>query len=167
LTHKEARVSAGTVNRELAVLSHLLNKAIEWRWIDRKPAKISRFKEENARITYLTVDQVKRLVMCARADGSMQIYPFIVIGLETSMRAMEILSIQREHIDLEKRSIYIPHAKAGARMQPITSHLAEFLTGYLAALPKGTPWLFPRPRRRKATPQPYASPFAGSSQRRG
>ena len=30
--------SPGTVNRELAALSHLFNKAIEWSWIDRRPA---------------------------------------------------------------------------------------------------------------------------------
>jgi len=29
------------------------------------------------------------------------------------------------------------------REQPITKHLATFLEGSLAALPKGTPWLFP------------------------
>ena len=56
---------------------------------------------------------------------------------------MEILSIRRENIDITRRVIYIPKAKAGAREQPITQHLAKFLAGYLAALPPGTPWLFP------------------------
>jgi hypothetical protein len=32
-----------TINRELAVLSHLFNKAVEWGWMDRRPAKINRF----------------------------------------------------------------------------------------------------------------------------
>ena len=47
--YKKARQSTGaakaTINRELAVLSHLLNKAVEWKWIKSKTAKISRFKE--------------------------------------------------------------------------------------------------------------------------
>ena len=55
------------------------------------------------------------------------------------MRRMEILSIRREHVNLQLRMIHIPHAKAGAREQPITQHLAKFMEGYLAALPKGTP----------------------------
>ena len=52
------------------------------------------------------------------------------------------MSIRRENIDLERRVIYLPKAKAGAREQPITKHLADFLAGYLAALPP-SPWLFP------------------------
>ena len=35
----------GTVNRELAALSHLFNKGIEWSWIDKRPAKIKRYSE--------------------------------------------------------------------------------------------------------------------------
>ena len=31
-----------TINRELAVLSHLFNKALEWRWLKALPAKIKR-----------------------------------------------------------------------------------------------------------------------------
>jgi integrase len=135
--------SKGTVNRELAVLSHLFNKAVEWGWMPARPAKIRRHQEDQGRITYLTIDQIKTLVECAKADQNAQVYPFIVIGLETSMRKSEILSIRREHVDVEKKVIFIPKAKAGMREQPITKHLAKFLEGYLAALPKGTPWLFP------------------------
>ena len=56
---------------------------------------------------------------------------------------MEILSIRHEHVDVQRRVIYIPQAKAGAREQPITAHLASFLDKYIAVLPAGTPWLFP------------------------
>ena len=56
---------------------------------------------------------------------------------------MEILRIRREHIDLERRVIYIPQAKAGAREQPITNDLATFLMAMMAQLPDDTPWLFP------------------------
>jgi integrase len=134
-----------TINRELGVLSHLFNRAIEWGWIDRRPTKLERFQEGQGRITYLTIEQTTRLLECAKADASPFIYPFIVIGVETSMRKMEILTIRREHVDLQRRVIYIPKAKAGAREQPITKHLADFLSGYIAALPPGCPWLFPSP----------------------
>ena len=59
------------------------------------------------------------------------------------MRRMEILSIRREYVDIQRRVIYIPMAKAGGREQPMTAHLATFLESYIAALPEGTPWLFP------------------------
>ncbi|MDR2924867.1 MAG: site-specific integrase, partial [Azoarcus sp.] len=142
---KVTAAKSGTVNRELAVLSHLFNMAVEWGWIDRRPAKLTRFQEGQGRIVYLTVEQVARLVECAKADANPIIYPFIIIGAETSMRKMEILSIRREYVDLQRCVIYIPRAKAGAREQPITKHLADFLAGYIAALPPGSPWLFPSP----------------------
>jgi integrase len=63
------------------------------------------------------------------------------------MRRMEILSIRLEHVDLAKRVIFIPKAKAGAREQPITAHLAEFLRGYIEASEPGQDWLFPTGRR--------------------
>ncbi len=143
-----AKVSAtapGTVNREIAALSHLFTKAVEWGWIDHKHAKVKRLKVDNGRITYLTMDQISRLLEAARQDQNSDVYPFIVIGLETSMRKSEILSIRLEHIDLGRRIIYIPKAKAGAREQPITGHLAEFLRGYVETAESGQEWFFPSP----------------------
>ncbi len=132
-----------TVNRELAVLSHLFTKSLEWQWLDKKPAQIKLFKEDHGRITYLTVEQIERLLEVAKQDQNIQIYPFIMIGLETAMRKMEILSIKLKDIDLEKRVIYIPQAKAGSRQQPITAHLAGFLKTYLDSARPDQIWLFP------------------------
>jgi integrase len=132
-----------TINRELATLSHLLNKASEWGWIERPSAKIRKLKENNERIVYLSVEQAEKLLEAAKGDQNRQIYPFILIGLRTGMRKSEILSVRRENIDLVQRTIYLPLAKAGARTQPISADLAAFLEGYLETLPKGTPWLFP------------------------
>lgn len=153
------QTKAGTINRELAAISHLFNKAMEWGWIDRRPAKIRRYQEGSGRITYLSIEQMKVLIECAKQDQNAQIYPFIIIGLETSMRRMEILEIRRENVDLQRNTIYIPKAKAGAREQPITQHLAEFLEGYMAGLPKGTPWLFPSPSAKGGHTTDIRKPF--------
>ncbi len=136
----------GSINRELAVLSHLFTTAVDWKWINHRPAKIGRLSEGAGRITYLTTEQISRLLEAASHDQNPHIYPFIVIGLETAMRRMEILSIRLEHIDLQRRIIYVPKAKAGAREQPITNHLAEFLAGYMQAADKEQAWLFPAAR---------------------
>jgi integrase len=136
-------VRPSTINRELATLSHLLNKAAEWGWIERPAAKIRKLKEGTGRIVYLTEAQADDLLEAAKADQNRQIYPFILIGLRTGMRKSEILSIRREHIDLAAHSIYVPHAKAGARVQPISPDLADFLARYIETLPPGSPWLFP------------------------
>lgn len=109
------------------------------------PAKISRFREGPGRIVYLTKEQCTQLEAAAARDQNENVHAFIVVGLRTGMRHSEILSIKREHIDLERRVIWIPKAKAGAREQPITADLANRLARRLAMLPSGCPWLFPSP----------------------
>ncbi|SEO38261.1 Site-specific recombinase XerD [Nitrosospira multiformis] len=155
----KGKTKPGTVNRELAALSHLFTKAVEWGWLDHKPATIKRLKENDGRITYLTVDQIKRLLKAAQEDQNIQIYPFILIGLETSMRRSEILAIRRDHINIERLSISIPKAKAGAREQPITAYLADFLIKYVEALQPGTPWLFPSPAAKEGHTVNLDKPF--------
>ncbi len=156
-TLKETGASDATINRELSVLSHLLNRAHEWGWITHIRAKVKRLKEANARIEYLTTEQAARLVEAAKHDSNPQIYPFIVIALETSMRKMEILSIQMKNIDLDRKVIYIPKAKAGRREQPITNHLAKFLKGYMET--EKSQWLFPSPAAKSGHTSEIRDPF--------
>ena len=145
--YKKHRVDQGashaTCNRELAVLSHLFTMGVEWGWLTHRPAKINRFKEDDGRIVYLTVEQCSRVLEAAKGDISPHIYTYSLIALATSMRMSEILSIKRANVDVEKRRIFVPKAKAGAREQPMTSELATYLEGYMSNLPKGTEWLFP------------------------
>lgn len=148
-----------TINRELAALSHLLNKAVEWGWLDHKPATIKRLKEHSGRITYLTVEQIERFLKVAEGDQNRQIHPFIRIGLATSMRKTEILSIRREHINLQQLVIYIPKAKAGAREQPITADLGEYLAAYVSTLRPGEQWLFPSPAAKEGRTVNLDKPF--------
>jgi len=148
-----------TINRELAALSHLLNKAVEWGWLDHRPATIKCLKEYSGRITYLTVEQIERLLKAAEGDQNRQIYPFIRIGLETSMRKNEILGIRREHIDTQRLVIFISKAKAGAREQPITKSLADYLDNYVATLQPGVQWLFPSPAAKEGRTVNLDKPF--------
>jgi integrase len=147
--YKKGRRSEGaakaTVNRELAVLSHLLNKAMEWKWMKAKAAKVLRFKEENGRIVYLTDTQCAALLSAATQDHNENVHAFILVGLHTGMRHSEILAIQRDDIDLGRRVIWIPKAKAGAREQPMTTDLCAYLERRMQMLPPGCKWLFPSP----------------------
>jgi integrase len=127
----------------LTVISHLINKVVEWKWLDHKPCNVKKLKKDSGRIVYLTTEQITKLIDAAKEDQCPYIYPFIVIGLGTSMRRMEILSIQLQNIDLDKRVIYIPKAKAGAREQPIPQYLADFLRSYIEAAKADQVWLFP------------------------
>ena len=156
---KDEGAMPGTINRELSALSHLYTKAVEWRWIDHKPCMIKKFKEDKGRIVYLTSEQIERFLDAAKQDQNEHVYPFIAIGLETSMRKMEILSIRLEHIDTARRVIYIPQAKGGAREQPITKRLAEFLAEYVKNVGSGQEWLFPSPKSRTGHTVAIEKPF--------
>jgi integrase len=140
---KNKSYKPGTINRILATLRHLLNKSVEWGWFSHPPVKITDLREDNARLIYLTVEQQDRLLQEAKEDINPQIYLFIMIGLNTAMRRSEILTIQVSNIDVATQTIYIPKAKAGARVQPITPALSEYLEVVLASLPMGQDWLFP------------------------
>ena len=133
----------GTVNRELATLRHLRNMAVRWAWIAPSAHRVRVLPDEPTKTVYLSVEECKNLLDCARVNANPLIYPFIFIGLETSMRLSEILNIRREHVDISGRAIFIPKAKAGARQQPMTGRLALYLESYLASLPKKVHWLFP------------------------
>jgi len=149
----------GTINRELSAISHLYTKAMEWNWISHKPFTIKKFKEDKGRIVYLTTEQIEFLLKSARQDQNEHVYPFILIGLETSMRKMEILSIRLEYIDTARRVIYIPQAKGGAREQPITKRLADFLTVHIGVPEPGQEWLFPSPASRTGHTVSIEKPF--------
>lgn len=137
-------LSKSTVNRFLAVLTHLLNKALDWGWITHLPTRVRKYKEPPGRVDYLQPADITRLLNAAKDDYHPYIYPFMLIALETSMRRMEVLSIRLEHIYPERLIIYIPDAKAGAREQPITPYLADYLRDYIANNTEaGQEWLFP------------------------
>src|SRR5688572_1688298 len=141
---RKTGLAEATVNRYLAVLSQLFNKAVEWDWIEKVPVKIKKYNETAGRIDYLTHEQVDKLLKVAKADFHPLIYPFILIGLETGMRRMEILSIRIENINPDRQTLYIPKAKAGARTQPLSAYLTDFLKDYLPRYTKpGQVWLFP------------------------
>ena len=94
----------------------------------------------------MTSDQVIKLLESAKEHQSSFVYLFIMVALETSMRRSEILSIRVENIATDRRIIFIPHAKAGAREQPITKKLSKYLESHLQTMEKGQEWLFPSSR---------------------
>jgi integrase len=142
--HRQGQgASNGTINRELAYLSHMLNRALEWGWLNGKVAVIRKLPEEQGRIVYLTTEQCTRILKAAKNNSNPQLYLFVRIGLDTGMRLSEILSIRLENIHLERHEIYIPKAKAGARVQPISKSLAGYLQLVLDGSEAGQEWLFP------------------------
>lgn len=143
----EKGLAQSTVNRYLAVISHLFHKAVEWDWLIKVPSKVVKYREDNIRTRYLTPSEIEALLEAAKKDECSVIEPFIRIALGTAMRKSEILSIQIENINCQRREIYIPKAKCGARMQPMTAGLTAYLEQYLKDKTEpGQTFLFPAKR---------------------
>jgi integrase len=137
-------LTKSTINRYLATFSHVINKSLEWGWLDKKPCVITKHKEPPGRLEYLTGAEVQSLLAAAKAYPEPYIWLFVTIGLETSMRMTEILCIRLTDIYYDRGYIHIPKAKAGERNQPLSRRLAGVLKDYIQVWGEpGQVWLFP------------------------
>jgi integrase len=137
--------SNGTINLELATLSHLFNSAIEWEWLKSRPCKIRLLTKTQGRIIALTDDQADALLRAAVADDDPHCWLFVAFGLNTAMRHREILRARFEWLDFDKLRLFIPRAKGDRREQPITPQLAELLRREKEGR-ADKEWIFPSPR---------------------
>lgn len=148
----DAGASDATVNREFSTLLHLLNRAIDWKWIsrDRKP-KVEKPREARKQIRILTDAQSKALMKAAVADQDGLVWLFVAFGLGAAMRHSEIVRVRYDDIDFEARRIWINKAKAGEREQPITPALADALKRQRAMAKDQRGYVFPpKPRGKQA-----------------
>lgn len=118
-----------TVNREVACLKCIFNKAILWDKVKENPvAKVKLFKEDNTIVRYLTEDEMKRLLKTCKLSTATHLYPIVVVALNTGMRKGEILNLRWRDIDLTNRFIHIETSKSGKRRDiPMNDLLTETL----------------------------------------
>lgn len=121
------RVKPATVNREIVLLKHMFNLAINWGKAMVNPVRGIRLLREAAlpeRI--LTREEItKVLAVC-----SDYFKPIVLTALHTGMRKMEILTLKWAQVDLETRVITILFSKSGRiRKIPINAILYDVLTG--------------------------------------
>lgn len=119
-------VEPGTVNRELACLQALLNKAVEWKILKVNPlGKLKKLKEPPGRVRYLALDELGRLLK----KLALHILPVVICALYTGMRKGEILALTWRDVDLKNNFIHIGQSKTHERRDiPIAEELkAEFL----------------------------------------
>ena len=109
--YKKIRLERGikhsTLNRELACLKTILNKAKGWGYIEEVP-KIKLFKENNKRVRYLTDDEEKKLLKLSPEP----LKSIILIALNTGMRRGEILNLKWRDIDIKEGIIIVQDSKS-------------------------------------------------------
>jgi integrase len=142
---RSRQVKPATVNRELALLKHMLTKAVEWGYLKGSPGKSVRLlKEPPGRLRYLEAEQIERLLDNCDDPQVPYLRPIVTMALHTGMRLGEILGLRWGDIDLKRRLITITKTKNNERK---TIPINEVLYEELNRLPRHvtSPHLFCHP----------------------
>lgn len=136
-------LSSATINRDLATLSHIWTTAVRRKKLRHAPCVVERLREPEGRTQVLSDAEAARLRRAAREVGNDLLPLFIEFGLQTGMRSAEISSARFDEIDWERRRLYLPRAKGGPRVQPLTRSLIELLQGERREREDQDGWIFP------------------------
>lgn len=129
-------VSRGTVLRELLLISHVFSTAKkDWSIaVDNPIASIRKPKQGKSRDRRLQGDEEKRLLAAARDSfcRSPTLDFCIQLGLETGMRAGEIVQLTSDQIDLQNHVIRLEKTKNGEdRVVPLTTTAEDIIRSML------------------------------------
>ena len=117
-------VSAGSVLREINILSHAINTAIkDWGWLKINPLSgIRRPAEPQPRDRLISDDELDRLLIALGYDYdrthmtvSARIGAALLFAIETAMRAGEIAGLTWDRVDLDKRTARLIETKNGTK----------------------------------------------------
>lgn len=121
-----------TVIRDLAAISSIINHARrEWGIAIQNPVEMIRkpsMPPGRDRVLSATeeVTLLAELAPTGRRNPLMQ--PLVIIAIETAMRRSETLGLRWEHVQLERRVIFLPLTKNGqSRYVPLSSRAVETL----------------------------------------
>jgi len=139
-TYRDERlklVAPGTVIRDLAYLSSIINHSIrEWGMgITNPVAKVRKPPAPQGRDRILSQDEEARLLSAVAPAGRRNpwLLPATILSLETAMRRGELLALRWSNVDLQSRTAHLPMTKNGlARTVPLSSKAIEVL----AVLPR-------------------------------
>ena len=105
---RKKEVSAGTVNRELALLKSMLSKAVEWKRLKESPAKgVKLFKGATNRLRYLLPGEVQTLIV----NCPEYLKDIVTVAVNTGMRRGEMLGLTWPRVDLGGGKITLTDTK--------------------------------------------------------
>lgn len=129
-TNRKQLRTPATVNRYLALLSHVFTIAIkEWQWIEENPLlKITKPKEPRGRVRFLSDEERQRLLQTCKASENKILYMVVVLALSTGARRMELLGLNWKDIDLQRGVIILHETKNGERrVLTLCGHALELM----------------------------------------
>ncbi|MBT9165313.1 MAG: putative defective protein IntQ [candidate division WS2 bacterium] len=106
-----------TINRHIATLKHMLNKAVDWSLVEeetlKRIRKVKLLPENNRRLRYLSKEECQALINAC--DNHLK--PIVITALNTGMRKGEILSLKWDNVDLKHGFILLDMTKNGERRE--------------------------------------------------
>jgi integrase len=126
------QVSAGTVIRELAYISSIINHARrEWGINIENPIRMVRKPQSpQGRNRILSATEKNSLLVAVKPSGRRNVWlePVVKLALETAMRRGELLSLRWSNIDLKRRTALLETTKNGERrIVPLSSSAVDIL----------------------------------------
>ena len=124
-------LAASTVRNYLHLLSVVIKKAIrDWGYHGSNPVTgTTKPMPHNERERRLSKTEEERLLAVAAASPNLQLYPIIVVAIESAMRLGELLAIEWGDIDLERRFVHLAETKNhDERRVPLSKRAVEALT---------------------------------------
>lgn len=121
-----SEVAPATINRQLACLKSIYNKAIAWgKFSGPNPVKsVKLFKENNQRLRFLEKEEILRLLSVCNKT----LRPVVVVALNTGMRRGEILGLKWRDFDIKRGVIYLQNSKNGEKREiPINEQVKTAL----------------------------------------
>jgi len=133
--HRDERlkeIAPATVIRELSYFSSIITYARkEWGInINNPVALVARPKNPQGRSRILDAAETNALFEALSPTGRRSIWmlPLVKLALETAMRRSELLGLRWEHIDLQRRTLYLQLTKNGtSRTVPLSTHAIQIL----------------------------------------
>ncbi|MGJ8524273.1 Tyrosine recombinase XerC [Carnimonas sp. R-84981] len=101
ISYKGTPVSDSTINRELSILSAMINHAIvHLEWQLPNPTKGRFLRESESRVRWISKAEAARLIQCARnRRGGGRLSDFIELALNTGCRKNELLKLEWRRVD--------------------------------------------------------------------
>jgi integrase len=131
------RIKPGSLRRELTILSQLFEVSRkEWGINVHNPVRDIKLPADNGARNRRLRDakdgsdsEERRLLAACRKCRNPSLLPIVKLAIETAMRQSELVNIQWKHVDLARRTAFLPNTKNGdTRTVPLSTAALDVLT---------------------------------------
>lgn len=151
-------IAKATINRGLAVLSHMFTFALKKRLIAAHPmTRYGRLRENEKALRVMTLEEERRLVQKVM-DENLIIGCYVGVLGETGLRKAEGLKLKWDYVDIKSRTLTVEAGKTGkTRYVPLSDYALE-LFGKVSRV-EGCPFVFVWTETKKPVRDPRHSFF--------